>query len=265
MKSSTIVIAPVCLSFCLLSHSGAADPPETETPPGWVKVTGRVRVTSKVSPPPPLVKSGTSPVDSSVCAKESDIPDLSLVIGKDGGLANVFVYLYGREELKRPDEKAVSEPAVLSCRECQFFPHALVMSTKQKLRVRNEGLVSVNTQFGTFRNGTSNFSLAPRSENEQSFKRSEPLPFKVKDAIHSWASAWILPLDHECAAVTDKDGKFEFLAPAGKRTIFVWHERARRAGLSRDRITITENSPYEIDFDVDIEDGKPVKASRADK
>lgn len=175
---------------------------------------------------PPLVAKGTAKADPTVCAKDESIPNESLVVGKDGGIANVFVYL-----AKAPNgvefDKPESQP-VLDQELCIFKPHALLLWAGIEFELKNSDKVSHNVQTFPGSNDQSNNNLSPGSSMVASYRNTEAQPFPSKCAIHPWMQFWTLVVDHPFAAVTDADGKFEIAnLPPGKYKFRVYHEGNR--------------------------------------
>jgi len=78
-----------------------------------------------------------------------------------------------------------------------------------------------------FRSQSLNFLLQPgeRWRELYVFAKSEPLPVKVHSDLLN-IDAYILPVDHPFAAITDADGKYQIKdLPAGEYTFYAWHER----------------------------------------
>ena len=78
------------------------------------------------------------------CASHN-LVDESLVVGDDGGLANVVVHVYlgrGKKISKiHPDEDAkIKEPVVLNNYHCRFDPHITLVRKNQTLTIKNSGI-----------------------------------------------------------------------------------------------------------------------------
>jgi hypothetical protein len=86
---------------------------------------------------------------------------------------------------------------------------------------------------------------------ERAYDRAEKLPVRIKSDIHPWMSAWVLPLDHPWAAVTDEEGRFELPElPPGEYTFKVWHEKA--GYIDRQLVvTVTGEEVQELQLTVD--------------
>jgi hypothetical protein len=101
------------------------------------------------------------------------------------------------------------------------------LRVNQKMLMKNGDPVPHNTHVTPVRNdGTNPLVGANNREGvEFKYKKPEGTPIPVKCDLHTWMSAYQLPLDHPFFAVTDADGKFEIKdLPPGKHMFTVWQE-----------------------------------------
>jgi hypothetical protein len=164
--------------------------------------------------------------DRAICAAEDFFKDDLLVNEKDGGVANVVIYLRKAPEgYKAPP--VPDEPAVFDQKGCRFTPHVMVIRCKQKLLIKSGDSLAHNTHITPFKNDGFNKAISPdeRKGLEYVYQKPENQPIPVVCDIHKWMKAHHLPLDHPLAAVTDEHGKFEIKGlPPGTHKFFVWHE-----------------------------------------
>ncbi len=173
-----------------------------------------------------IIKKGTSTRDPEFCGANADIVSEELLVGDDGGIANVFVYL----EKPPPGFKlaAPSETIPFDQKGCVFLTHALICQVGQTIKVLNDDGVTHNTRTVPLRNTGENFTVGKgeRAGLTLIYKKPESIPVTVKCDLHAWMSAYHLPLNHPFGAVTGKDGKFKIEnLPAGKHEFKVWHEK----------------------------------------
>ena len=170
-----------------------------------------------------------------LAAPEDQKVEQDWIVGKDGGLANVIVYL------KAPDGKSFNvtdelkqnfkSPAVLDQPYCVFVPHIVTLypDAGQALLVKNSAKVPHNTnlQGNPLKNPPKNVTLKPGGEETIKIKHQDT-PLNVKCDLHTWMNAKIKTFDHPYFAVTDKDGNFEIKnVPTGvELTVVTWHEVA---------------------------------------
>ncbi len=165
--------------------------------------------------------------DRAICAAEDYYKDHLLVNEKGNGVANVFVYL----PKAPPGYKAPpvpSDPVVFDQKGCRFIPHALVVRCNQKILIKSQDDLVHNTHTNPVRN-TKGFNQAIKPNERDgvatTYEKPENVPVKVNCDLHTWMTAWHLPLDHPFMAVTDAEGKFEIEGlPPGKHEFRVWHE-----------------------------------------
>lgn len=168
--------------------------------------------------------------DPEFCGKHNPV-DEKIVLGKDGGLQNAFVYLYvapGKKVEIHPDYKATDlKPKVLDNKGCRFEPHAMTLWTAQPLEIHNSDAgIGHNTNANTLRaNRSFNDAVSNDSPLVKNFTKSESVPSPVACSIHPWMTATILIRDNPYMAVSGEDGTFEIKnVPAGKQEFTLWHE-----------------------------------------
>ena len=150
--------------------------------------------------------------------------DEPVVVGKDAGLANTFVYIQSGLEGKKFEP--VQEAVTLDQRGCMFVPRVIAIRAGQTLNLRNSDSVSHNVHPMPKENREWNQQQSPQTPDIQHrFARPE-IMIPVKCNVHSWMHAYIGVVEHPYFAVTGADGRFAFgNVPPGDYTIAVWHER----------------------------------------
>jgi len=166
--------------------------------------------------------------DPEVCGKHN-LVDEAIVVGEDGALANVFVYLYlkrGKSVEIHPDlETADTDPIVVDNKGCRFEPHAVVLRTGQTLEIRNSDPVAHNTNLTVIKNPGFNQIVPNDSPLTKTFEKRESYPSSFACNIHPWMKAYMLIRDNPYMAVTAEDGSFEIAnLPAGEHEFIFWHE-----------------------------------------
>jgi hypothetical protein len=161
------------------------------------------------------------------CQKASagkTVYDDAVLIGKNGGLANAFVYIQAGLEGKKFEPN--SEAVVLDQHGCMFVPRITGIRAAQSLDLKNGDAVSHNVHPLPVNNREWNQEQAPQAPTvEHKFARPE-IMIPVKCNIHAWMHAYIGVVDHPYFAVTGPDGAFEWKnVPPGDYTVGVWHEK----------------------------------------
>jgi hypothetical protein len=181
---------------------------------------------------PPVPRVHTREADKTVGPpKESDvrlfaknkIVDESLVVGKDRGIANVFVWVRSKDI---PFPKPTSLPPVrIAFRHGHIEPHAIAFQAPRPLILQNDEDVACNFNLGE---GLV-FNKVFAAHTQGSFDvppKALPIPGHVTGNIQQWLSAYVFPLAHPYCAVSDEYGVARIKdLPPGKWEFQVWHER----------------------------------------
>jgi plastocyanin len=159
------------------------------------------------------------------CAKEHSTPPTTqdALVGKDGALENVVVYLQG--DFSKYKFDTPSSPATITQKECMYDPHVVVLQTAQTFQVVNSDPVTHNIHPLPKDNREWNESQPPNAAPiDQTFAHQE-IPIPVKCNIHPWMKAYIAVFSHPYYAVTGPDGSFDLKnVPPGSYTLIAWHE-----------------------------------------
>lgn len=165
--------------------------------------------------------------DKEICTLggKKKMPDESFVVGKDGGLKDVIVFLVpekGKPVKVHPSYDATAKDTVeMDNKGCQFVPHVALVRVGQTLVIGNTDPTGHNSQFNFPENKkTENPLIAPKGSytikaNELTKREIRAQP--VSCAIHPWMTGFILIQDHPYMATSDEEGNVEIKnIPAGK-------------------------------------------------
>lgn len=169
------------------------------------------------------------------------------VVGADGGLANVFVYL---KEV--PAGKTYTPPEkmpVLDQVNCFYEPYVMGVMVNQKFQIKNSDPLMHNVHATPKVPGNKEFNVGQPVQGmvtERTFSSPEVL-VRFKCDVHPWMFAYVGVLPHPYFAVTDKDGKFKLPSdlPAGKYTLVAYH---LKAGEATQEITVADGDKKEVNF-----------------
>jgi plastocyanin len=166
------------------------------------------------------------------------------VMGPNGGLADVVVYLEG---VPAKSTGATAPPVVLDQKGCLYVPQILALQTGQKLIVKNSDPVlhNVHTEPADGSGNTSfnQAQLAGGSDLTLTFDKPE-LSLKVKCDVHNWMFAWVNVFDNPCFAVSDKNGMFKIAnVPPGKYKL---HAEHHKAGKLVQEVEVTDGEPTKV-------------------
>jgi hypothetical protein len=182
---------------------------------------------------------GTAPTNAPIeVTKNQDycgesIPNPVYVVGKDGGVQNVEVYLKDVSSGKA----LVTDPIAISLvnTHCMFSPRVQGASVGQQIKISSEDPVLHNTHP---QNSVTNATIYNIALPFKGFSVTKPLPatpqlIKVKCDAHEWMHAWIWEFDHPYFATTGDDGRFTIKdVPPGTYTLVAWQEAAGEKSIS---------------------------------
>lgn len=182
-------------------------------------IKGRVRLTGK-SPGNAVIRMGVDPMCRKANAGKLAVQE-EVVVGTDGGLANVFVRLQG----KFPRTPVSTQPVVIDQRACFYTPRVVGAQVGQTVQIRNSDPMLHNVHSLSSGN---RFNVGqPMAGMVYSFqvKQDEPV-LRLKCDLHRWMTAFIGVVNHPYFAVSGAGGAFEIAnVPVGTYTIETWHER----------------------------------------
>ena len=190
------------------------------------------RITFAGTPPP----STPLRMDSDSNCQAAGATDETVLVGQDGALENVFVYVKdGLGDLRFP---IPSTPVILDQKGCVYTPHVLGAQVGQTVEVLNSDPTMHNVHAIPTANREFNTGQPIQGmKYTHVFSAVEVMvPFKCN--VHGWMHAYIGVLDHSYFAVTGPDGAFSLEGlPPGTYTIEAWHESL---GTQTEVVTIGE-------------------------
>jgi plastocyanin len=229
---------PMCLltlfALSVRLPAGWASPADASSLKGTVKFEG-------TAPKPAHIDMSQDPL----CAKTHSTPATTedIVVGADGGLANVVVYV--SDGLAAAAFEPPQKPAVLEQKGCQYKPHVLAMQANQKIDVVNGDETTHNIHPSPNNNREWNMSQPPGTPLEQTFARAE-VAIPVKCNVHPWMHGYIAVFKHPYFAVSDKSGSFDLRGlPPGTYTITAWQEKL---GTQTQKVTVGAGEAKTLDF-----------------
>jgi hypothetical protein len=184
------------------------------------------KITLKGTPPPPAVAEATCGE-----AGKLKIKSRQYVVGENGGLANVLVYLKSGTAI---DGKTFAPPAdkpLLDQVNCEYHPYVLPVMAGQTFIVRNSDSVlhNINSTRAKINKGK-NFGQPTKGHvSEMVFDKKE-VAILFKCDIHPWMTTYVAVLDNPWFAVTDEDGNYSIPnVPAGNYEVMIYHPKTHGA------------------------------------
>lgn len=178
-------------------------------------IAGQVRVVGEVPklPPHEVYK------HQETCGVK--IPDERIIVGENGALANVVVYLNEAWAGKPID---VQHPVILDNKNCVFLPHVLSATVGQTLEIHNSDpfLHDAHARIGP----RTIFNRAiMHGKSVRELLREPGLVHINCNVRHTWMQAYLFVADHPYHTVTGVDGKFRIEdVPPGTYKLEFWHE-----------------------------------------
>ncbi len=148
-----------------------------------------------------------------------DPTNRSLIIHKDGGLANVVVTI----EVKGAEVKVPEDPIEVDQMACRYEPHVVLIPKGATIKYLNSDKVSHNVHTEAVRNTPMNKMVAPGANESQVLNANEQI--QVKCDVHPWMNAWMFVTDEPYTTTTAADGSFSLAGvPPGEHKVELWHE-----------------------------------------
>ncbi|HZR66479.1 MAG TPA: carboxypeptidase regulatory-like domain-containing protein [Terriglobales bacterium] len=212
-------------------------------PPSGGSITGMV----KLEGTPPHQK----PIDMSkepTCAaqhKANPVTTEGVVVGADGGLKNVVVYI----------SQGWSGPAIASSatpefdqKGCQYTPHVMAVDEGQHFKVVNSDQTSHNIHPMPTPGGPNhewNKSQPPGAPPIDSSWATQEVAIHVKCNIHPWMSGYMAVVKGPYG-VSDDKGSFTIdNIPPGDYTLTAWQETY---GTQTQKVTVAAGKPVTANF-----------------
>lgn len=256
MRNAVALLTLGTLPFLAACGGGEAPKPETPTdaagkpaapaqPAAGATGTGTASVSGKISfdgtvPPAEKVKVGADPKCQAMHPNGLEKQAIQV---KDGGLANVLVYVKSGIGGTYP---APTEPVVLDQHGCNYIPHVVVLQAGQPLKIRNSDDTLHNIHPRPTVNEEFNIGQPKQGmESTKSFDKPE-IMFPVGCDVHPWMRAFMAVMSHPFHAVTAEGGSFTIKGlPAGEYEIEAVHEKLK---TMTGKVTVKDGEAAKLDL-----------------
>jgi hypothetical protein len=218
----------------------AQAPAGASAPGGSASVTGMVRFEG-TAPAAEKVKMDADPV----CQQQHASPVMTeeVVVGSDGGLKNVFVYV--KEGAKGPFP-APAAPVQLNQAGCWYAPRVFGIQVNQPLEIVNSDPTLHNVNAKPVANQPFNVAQPTKGmKTKKSFTKPE-IGVKFKCNVHPWMSAYAGVVEHPFFGVSDERGAFSISGlPSGTYVVEAWHEKY---GAQTQTVSVGDGESKSITF-----------------
>jgi plastocyanin len=168
-----------------------------------------------------------------------------VVVGANGGLANVAVYISQGLAGYVPVQ---SKPVTFEQKGCQYVPHVVAVNPGQHMAILNEDKTMHNIHpdpkpgSGNVAFNKSQLGGSPALDVAWT---AEEVAIPVKCNVHPWMHAYIVVAKGP-TGVSDANGAFTLdNVPPGTYTLTAWHETY---GTQTQKVTVAAGKPVTVDF-----------------
>ena len=152
--------------------------------------------------------------------------DDSLLVGKEGGLANVFVFATSPDAQSPIADSQLAKPHALEIKNGQFSPRVLAVTAGDRLEIKNSDALGFGFHLMAIRNQELNYLVPPNSTRSLVLSKPEKVPIRFRSDPQSWATGLLLIHSNPHFAVSAPDGTFSISnLPPGKWEFRAWHEK----------------------------------------
>jgi plastocyanin len=209
--------------------------------------TGQIAGTVKLDGQAPHQKPIDMSKDPSCAQTRAGSPAAgeSVVVGANGGLANVVVYISQGLSGAVP---VASKPVTFAQKGCQYVPHVVAVNPGQHMSISNDDKTMHNIhpdpKPGGGNTAFNRSQLGGGPSMDVSWP-AEEIAIPVKCNVHPWMHAFIAVVKGP-NGVSDSNGAFTLdNVPPGSYTLTAWHETY---GTQTQAVTVAEGKPATVNF-----------------
>ncbi len=204
------------------------------------QITGSVKLDG-AAPHQKPIDMGKEPSCAAV-HKDKPVTAENVVVGPNGGLANVVVYITGGLTGNEP----VSTQAIeINQKGCQYVPHVVAVDAGQHMKIVNSDQTLHNIYAQATKNSSWNKSQTAGGAPLDVTWNNEEVAVPIKCNVHPWMRAYIVVVKGPYG-VSDDSGVFKLEnVPPGNYTLTAWHETY---GTQSQTVTVVAGKPATVSF-----------------
>jgi hypothetical protein len=214
-------------------------------PPSEASITGTIKLDGTAPHQKPIDMS-KEPYCQNL-HKANPVTTESVVVGSDGGLKNVVVYLSEGLSGAAANEVAPQTPT-WDQKGCQYIPHVMGLDINQHFKVTNSDPTSHNIHPMPNPGGSNhqwNKSQPSGAPPIDTSWNAEEIAIHVKCNIHPWMSGYMAVVKGPYG-VSDDKGSFKIEnVPPGNYTLTAWQETY---GTQTQKLTVAAGKPATANF-----------------
>ncbi len=208
---------------------------------GNVSSPGKIVGIVKFDGVPPKPEKIDVTKDVEVCGKAQHF-DQSLMVGKDGAIANAVVAL---PDIQAGKPFPPARDFKFDQAGCEYTPHVLAFPAGAPLEIVNSDGILHNVHDFPSNNPQLNMAQ-PGFKKSITIKVANPDLIRVECDAHNWMRGWWYVAGNPYYAVTGPDGRFELSdVPPGTYAIRVWQEKL---GTQERKVTVKPGATVTVDF-----------------
>ncbi|HZP44996.1 MAG TPA: carboxypeptidase regulatory-like domain-containing protein [Candidatus Binataceae bacterium] len=224
------------LGATALCRSSVANAYQATTVANPGKIVGTI--TYAGTPPKPLPLEVSK--DRDVCGAHP-LFDQSLIVGKNGGIANAVVSL---PDIAKGKPLAL-KPVTFDQKGCEYIPHVAAFPAGDEVDVINSDNILHNIHSESTLNPVIDVAQ-PGFKKVIKLKVEKPEVIKIGCDAHNWMEGWWYVTANPYYAVSGADGHYEVSdVPPGTYQIEVWQEKL---GTRTRRVTVAPGQTVTVDF-----------------
>jgi plastocyanin len=239
-RTAPAIVAALATITVACGRGASTSDQSSATPGALGASTVSGRVTFEGTPPTPQrVRMDSDPLCMPDGAPTSEL----LVVGADGGVRNVFVYV---KDGVHGSYAPPTTPVALDQKGCRYAPHVFGVQVGQPVSITNSDPAVHNVNAAARTNDGFNLIQQPKSQSSTRTFGKQEVMIPIRCDVHPWMNAWAGVVAHPFFAVTSDDGRFEIgRLPKGTYTIEAWHEQL---GTATQTVTVDGTQPATVSF-----------------